>query len=136
VVIGLSLSTLELERLRGTTVACATAALVASAAVFFVPELASLRVEWPGVDHALLGPSALRVTELSSPLVVLPSGLWLLTVAVTPRSRLDRAGLRRTAAGSVTMTLAFVTESPVLLLSVWVLSTALFLAALPSTEHR
>lgn len=127
---------LELERLRAAAVICACISVTAAAAVLYVPSLGSLRIAWPGNAHPLLGDTLLRVTEFSAPLVLLPSALWLITVAVTPRARLARAGLQRTALATVAATFAFLTESPALLVLLWVVSNWLFLTALSSTEHR
>ena len=126
---------LESDRLRTIAVVCASASLAASAAVFVAPALASMRIDWPGAAHPLLGPSLLRVTTFSTLLIPLPTALWLITVGVTPKSRLDRAGLGRTAFATVFTTLAFLTESPALLVVFWTLSNLLFLAALSPAEH-
>lgn len=124
------------ERLRTLAVAGAAVSFAAAAAVLFVPALAAAHVPWPGGGHPLLGASIIRVTGLSAPLVPLPAALWLITIAVTPRSRLDRAGLIRTAVATAATTLAFSTDSPVLLVALWILTTALFLRALSPAEHR
>jgi NADH-quinone oxidoreductase subunit M len=126
----------ELERLRAAAVVCACLSVTAAAAVLVVPSLGSLRIAWPGDPHPLLGDTLLRVREFSAPLVPLPSALWLMTVGVTPRARLARAGLQRTALATVAATLAFLTESPALLVLLWVVSNWLFLTALSATEHR
>jgi NADH-quinone oxidoreductase subunit M len=126
----------QLERLRAAAVVSACIALAASTAALVVPSLGSFQIAWPGDVHPLSGGMLLRITKLSSFLVPLPSALWLITVAVTPRARLDRAGLQRTALAAVAATLAFLTESPILLVLLWVVSNGLFLTALSKTEHR
>ena len=55
--------------------------------------------------------SALRINTLSAALLPLAAGLWLLTVAVTPRAALDRRGLRRTAVATLLTLGSFLTES-------------------------
>lgn len=127
---------MDTERLRSVAVACASISLAACAAVFFVPELGSLRISFPGDVHPLWGSSILRVTEFSTALIPIPAALWLVTVAGTSRSQLDRAGLVRTAIAALAATLAVLTESPVLLVVLWVLSNLLFLKALSPTKHR
>lgn len=135
-VVLLARSGLELERLRAAAVACACIALTTSAAVLIVPSLGSFQIAWPGRGHLVLGDMLLRINTFSRPLVLLPSALWLVTVSVTPRARLDRAGLQRTALATVATTFAFLTESPAILVLLWIVSNQLFLAALSSTEHR
>lgn len=127
---------LSTERLRSAAVACAGISVAACSAIFVVPALRALTVAWPGEAHYLLGDALLRVSEFSAPLVVLPSALWLVTVAVTPRGRLDRAGLKRTALASLSLTIAFLTESPLVLVLIWILSNGLFLEALGAPKHR
>ena len=126
---------LEFSRLRAAAAVCALVSALACAAVLVVPELAALHIAWP-VDSAILGPSLLRVSELSAPLIPLPSTLWLLSVATTPRSRLDAAGLRRTAIAALVATIAFSTESPALLVLLWMTSNRLLVAALAEPAHR
>jgi NADH-quinone oxidoreductase subunit M len=134
-VIALARLGLPLERVRAVAVVCAGLALAAAAAIFAVPALAGLRIAWPAA-HPLLGDSVLRVNALSTPLIPLPAALWLMTVAVTPRARLDRGGLQRTALATLTATLAFLTESPALLVVLWSLSNLLFIRALAGPTHR
>lgn len=134
-VVGVALD-LEAERLRRLAVLCAGAMFAIAATLFVVPELHSFQIPWPGAAHAFLGQSMLRSDAFSSALIPLPAALWLLTVAVTPRSRLDRAGLPRTALSTLATTLAFLTESPALLMLFWTASVAMFLAALSPPDAR
>lgn len=126
---------LALERLRAVSAACAATCMLTCAAALAVPSLGHLHVSWPFVAPALLGPSLFRVSGFSSLLLPLPSALWLVSVAVTPRSRLDAGGLMRTAGATLSATLAFLTESPLLLVGFWTISNLLLLGAL-SAEHR
>ena len=64
------------------------------------------------------------------------AGLWLLTVAVTPRASLDRGGLRRTALATLITLASFLTESAVVLLLLSVASVWTFLSALADPAHR
>jgi NADH-quinone oxidoreductase subunit M len=135
VFVALSRAGLPLERLRAAAAACAGAMVLACSASLVVPALGSFRVAWPFAPHALLGASIFRVSELSAPLLLLPSSLWLVSVAVTPRSRLDGGGLTRTALATLSATFAFLTESPALLVVFWTTSNLLFLAALHGEQH-
>jgi len=127
---------LALERLRAVAAACAAACLLTCAAVFASPALGALHVAWPFAAPPLLGSSLFRVSVFSTYLLPLPSALWLVSVAVTPRSRLDAAGLQRTAGATLSATLAFLTESPALLLVFWTISNLLLVGALSRSEHR
>ncbi len=127
---------MALPRLRAAAAVCAAACTLVCAAVFALPSLRALHVDWPLPFHpALLGPSLFRVSEFSSFLIPLPSLLWLVSVAVTPRTRLDAGGLQRTAAATLSATLAFLTESPALLVVFWTVSNLLFLGGLSTREH-
>ena len=64
------------------------------------------------------------------------AGLWLLTVAVTPRAALDRGGLRRTALATLITLASFLTESAVVLLLLSVASVWTFLAALAGHHYQ
>lgn len=127
---------LAVERLRAVAAVCAAACLLTCAAVFVSPSLEALHVAWPLATHPLLGPSLFRVSVFSTFLLPLPSALWLVSVLVTPRSRLDAGGLQRTAGATLSATLAFLTESPALLVVFWTVSNLLLVAALSPTEHR
>jgi len=135
VVLGLGLG-MEDERLRRLTVIAAGAMFAIAATLFVIPELHTFRIPWPKAVHPLLGASMLRSDAFSSALIPLPAALWLLTVAVTPRSRLDRTGLPRTALSTLATTMAFLTESPALLMLFWAASVAMFLAALSPPDAR
>ncbi|HEX8789726.1 MAG TPA: proton-conducting transporter membrane subunit [Polyangiaceae bacterium] len=137
IVVALGRAGLEVERLRTTAAGCAAACMLACASVFVSPKLGALHVAWPFAGaHPALGASLFRVSELSKFLLPLPSTLWLVSVAVTPRSRLDAAGLERTAAATLSTTLAFLTESPTLLVALWTTSNLLFVGGLSRTEHH
>jgi NADH-quinone oxidoreductase subunit M len=135
VVVGLALG-MEAGELRRLAAISAGAMCAIAAALFVVPELRTFHIPWPGAPHPLLGGSILRSDAFSSALIPLPAALWLLTVAVTPHSRLDRTGLQRTALATLTTTLAFLTESPALLALLWTASVAMFWAALSSPDAR
>jgi NADH-quinone oxidoreductase subunit M len=119
---------IDTERLRGVAVAASSVMLAVTGPLVWLPEAHALELSWL---RALL-----RLDSISTALVPLPAALWLLTVAVTPRSRLDRAGLPRTALATLATTLAFLTDRPLLLLSLWVFTDLLFFAALSEPEAR
>ncbi|MFO7567781.1 MAG: proton-conducting transporter membrane subunit [Enhygromyxa sp.] len=135
-----SRSVLELEVLRRFAVACAGALLVAAALPLAGGPLAELALPWPVASGSawapLLGPSVIRTDVLSSVLLPVVAALWLLTVAVTPRSRLDRAGIRRTAIATLIISFAFATTSPLLLAIAWVGSSVPYLLALGKPQFR
>src|SRR5204862_2386682 len=78
----------------------------------------------------------IRINTLSSVLLPFAAGLWLLTVAVTPRAALDREGLRRTALATLLTLTSFLTESAVVLLLLSAASVWTFLSALADPAHR
>jgi NADH-quinone oxidoreductase subunit M len=77
-----------------------------------------------------------RIDTLSSVLLPFAAGLWLLTVAVTPRASLDRRGLRRTAVATLLTVMSFLTESAVVLLLLSAASVWTFLSALADPAHQ
>ena len=82
------------------------------------------------------GEDFIRIDTLSSVLLPFAAGLWLLTVAVTPRAALDRRGLRRTAIATLLTLTSFLTESAVVLLLLSAASVWTFLSALDDPAHR
>jgi NADH-quinone oxidoreductase subunit M len=137
-VIGASLLRLEVERLRRLAVVAAGAATLLALAVGVSP---AVRGVWLRTDllTALPGGEALvRVDALAAALLPFAAGLWLLTVAVTPRALLDRDALRRTAVAALITLASFVTESAVALLLLSVAGVWAFLAALgtPGQRHQ
>ena len=131
-----SLSGLHIERLRAVAVGCAGALFLLSLGVLFVPELHRAVVPMPGDLGELAGESVLRIDAFTTVLLPLAPALWLLTVAVTPRTRLDLLGLRRTAVATLVTMAAFLTESPALLAVLWTVSTVVYLSALTSPATR
>ena len=127
-----SLSPIGVERLRRISVILA-GVMTAAAALFVSGPAASLSAGGPVPFPANL----LRVSALSTALLPFAAGLWALTVAVTPRSALDRSGLGRTAVATLITFTSFLTENAVLLLVLWIGSVWTFLGALSgSAQHR
>jgi len=127
-IVAMTASRIDIERLRRIAVGAATAMVVASLRMAALPQAILLRT--PALPWAPGGEAILRVDALSSVLLPLASGLWLLAVAVTPRAFLDRGGLRRTALATLTTYASFLTESAIVLLllsiaSLWTFTTAL-----------
>ena len=127
-VVVMTLTQLGVERLRRIAVGAAVAMAAASLAAATLPHVVLLRssaLTWAPAAEAIL-----RVDALSSVLLPLASGLWLLTVAVMPRGSLDRGGLRRTALATLVTYASFLTESAVVLLLLSMASIWTFIAAL------
>jgi NADH-quinone oxidoreductase subunit M len=82
------------------------------------------------------GEEVIRVDALSAAFLPFTAGLWLLTVAVTPRASLDRRGMRRTAVATLIALASFLTESAVVLLALSIVSVWTFLSALGDPEHE
>jgi NADH-quinone oxidoreductase subunit M len=135
-VVGISYLDLDVERLRRLAVGAAVAMLLATLVVAVSPSLRALSIAgsalgWVGGDMALV-----RIDTLSAALLPFAAGLWLLTVAVTPRAALDRRGLRRTALATIITLASFLTESAVALFLLSVASVFVFLSALADPAHR
>ena len=136
VVVVASFLRMEVERLRWLAVGCAST-LVALAALGLVAlGLQSLDIEMPWQASPMLGRAWFHIDSLSSLLIPLTAVLWGLTVAVTPRARLDHLGLRRTALSTVATIGCFSTTSPLLLLIFSTASIAILLAGLGAQRHR
>jgi NADH-quinone oxidoreductase subunit M len=127
---------IDAERLRRIAVVCAAAMLLVSLAVAVVPELQRVSIRTSLLSAVPGGERVVRLDALSSLLLPFAAALWLLTVAVTPRAALDRAGLQRTAVATLTTLASFLTESAVILLILWILSIRTFLSALADPAHR
>ena len=135
-VIAASLMGLDVERLRRLSVVCATSMLLAALAVANSPQLRALSVRTSVLSWLPEGEAILRIDTLSSVLLPFAAALWLLTVAVTPRTSLDRRGLRRTAVATLITLVSFLTESGVILLLLSAASVWTFLWALSDTAHQ
>src|SRR5262245_32985363 len=135
-VIVASLFPLGVDRLRRLAVVAAAAMLLMSMVVAISPSLRTLSIRTSVLTWAPVGEAIIRINALSSVLLPFTAGLWLLTVAVTPRAALDRGGLRRTAVATLITLGSFLTESAVVLLLLSIASVWTFLSALPGAEHR
>jgi NADH-quinone oxidoreductase subunit M len=134
-VVGASFFHFEAERVRRFSVLSAAMMVLATLVVAVSPQLRfSIRtnaLSWlPG------GEAIVRIDALSSVLLPFGAGLWLLTVAVTPRAVLDRGGLRRTALATLINLVSFLTESALVLLLLSAASVWTFLSALSDPAHR
>jgi NADH-quinone oxidoreductase subunit M len=135
-VVGASFLRLDVERLRRFAVACAISMLLAALAIAVTPSLHGLSIRSSVLTWVPGGEAIVRIDTLSEALLPFAAGLWLLTVAVTPRAALDRGGLRRTALATLVTLASFLTESAVVLLLLSVASVATFVSALPGVEQR
>jgi NADH-quinone oxidoreductase subunit M len=135
-VIGASFLRLDVERLRRLAVASAAAMLFAALVIAVSPRLHDVAIRTALLSGAPGGEALVRIDTLSAVLLPFAAGLWLLTVAVTPRAALDRRGLRRTALATLVTLASFLTESAAALLLLSVASVWTFLSALADPAHR
>jgi NADH-quinone oxidoreductase subunit M len=110
--------------------------LLVALVVTVSPRLRAFSIRTSVLSWAPGGEAVIRIDALSDVLLPFAAGLWLLTVAVTPRAALDRAGLRRTAVATLITLGSFLTESAVVLLLLSVASVWTFLSALADPAHR
>lgn len=136
VVIAASFLQLDVERLRRLAVASAATMVAAALGIALSPALRTVSIRTTALTLAPGGEALVRVDTLSAVLLPFAAGLWLLTVAVTPRGALDRAGLRRTALATLVTIASFATESAVALLLLSAASVWTFLSALSDPAHR
>ena len=130
----LTLVRLDVERLRRIAVAAAVVMVIASLRVAALPHTIGIRSS--ALTWAEGGEAILRVDALSSVLLPLAAGLWLLTVAVTPRASFDHGVLRRTALATLLTFASFLTESAVVLVALSAGSLWTFLAALDGQLYQ
>ena len=126
----------DVEHLRRMAVISAVAMLLAALVIAVSPDLRAVSIRTSVASWAPGGEAIIRLDTLSAALLPFAGGLWLLTVAVTPRGALDRAGLRRTALATLVTLVSFLTESPVILLLLWIASVGTFLCALSNPAHH
>lgn len=135
-VIGASFLRVDVERLRRLAVASAVAMLLAALVIAVSPPLRALSIRTSALGWVPGGEAIIRIDPLSAVLLPFAAGLWLLTVAVTPRAALDQGGLRRTALATLITLASFLTESAVVLLLLSVASVWTFLSALANPAHQ
>jgi len=135
-VIGASFLRLDVERLRRLAVVSAAAMVLAALVIAVSPTLRSISIRTSALSWVPGGEAVIRIDTLSAVLLPFTAGLWLLTVAVTPRAALDRGGLRRTALATLITFASFLTESAVVLLLLSTASVGTFLSALADPAHR
>jgi NADH-quinone oxidoreductase subunit M len=131
-----SLLRIDVERLRRLAVALAVGMLLAALAVTGWPELRAVSIRTSMLTWVPGGEELIRIDTLSAVFLPFAAGLWLLTVAVTPRAALDRGGLRRTALATLVTLVSFLTESAILLLVLWIASFWTFLSAVSNPAHH
>ena len=135
-VVGASFLELDVERLRKVSVGAAILMLLAALAVLASPALRDYAIHTSALTGIAEGEDIVRVDTLSSALLPFAAGLWLLTVAVTPRAALDARGLRRTAVATLLTLASFLTESAIVLLVLSAASVWTFLSALSDPAHH
>src|SRR6186997_2396445 len=89
-VIGASFLRLDVERLRRLAVASALLMLVGALAIAVSPGLRAFAIRTTALTLAPGGEAIVRVNAFAAVLLPFAAGLWILTVAVTPRASLDR----------------------------------------------
>ena len=125
----------DVERLRRLAVVSAAAMLLVTLAIAATPHLR--QISWTTSALSWAGREAIvRIDTLSAAFLPFAAGLWLLTVAVTPRASLDRGGLRRTALATLITLASFLTESAVVLLALSIASVWTFLSALHAHRYQ
>src|SRR6187401_3292193 len=129
-VVGVSFLRVDVDRLRRLAVASAIGMVLAALVVALSPTLRSFSIRTSALSWIPGGEALIRIDMLSAALLPFAAGLWLLTVAVTPRAALDRLGLRRTTVATLITVASFLTESAVLLLILSAASVWTFLSAL------
>ncbi|HSC27836.1 MAG TPA: proton-conducting transporter membrane subunit [Vicinamibacterales bacterium] len=135
-VTGASWLRLDVERLRRLAVAASVAMLLAALVVAASPGHHDFAIRTEALSRIPGGEDIARVDTLSAALLPFAAGLWLLTVAVTPRSALDRRGLRRTALATLFTLASFLTESAGVLVLLSAASVWTFLSALADPAHQ
>ena len=135
-VIGASVLRIDIERLRRLAVISAIAMVLAALVIAVSAPLRDFSIRTSALTSMPGGEDLVRIDALSSVLLPFAAGLWLLTVAVTPRAALDRGGLRRTALATLLTLASFLTESAVVLLLLSAASVWTFLSALGDPAHR
>ena len=135
-VIGASFLRVDVERLRRLAVASAIVMVLAALAIPLSPALRAFSIRSSALSWIPGGEEIVRIDTLSAALLPFAAGLWLLTVAVTPRAALDREGLRRTALATLITLASFLTESALVLLILSAASVWSFLSALADPAHQ
>ena len=135
-VIAASFVRFHVERLRRLAVVSAIVMVLAALLFPLSPSLRDYSIRTSALSWIPGGEDIIRVDTFSAALLPFAAGLWLLTVAVTPRAALDRGGLRRTALATLITLASFLTESAIVLLILSVASVWTFLSALADPAHQ
>ena len=85
-VIAVSFLRLDVERLRRLSVTAALTMMLAALVIALSPALRMFSIRASALSRMAGGEAIVRVDTLSSVLLPFAAGLWLLTVAVTPRA--------------------------------------------------
>ena len=135
-VIGSSYFHVDVERLRRLAVMAAIAMLLAALVIPLSPSLRNAAILTSTQSWLPGGGDIVRTDTFSSALLPFAAGLWLLTVAVTPRATLDRGWVRRTALVTLLTVASFLTENALVLLVLSIVSMWTFLSALVEHHQR
>jgi NADH-quinone oxidoreductase subunit M len=135
-VIAVSLLDRDVDLVRRVAVVAAIGMVLAALVITLSPRLRTFAITASTLSWVPGGEDIVRVDMLSAVLLPFAAGLWLLTVAVTPRAALDRRGLRRTAVATLLTVASFLTESAVVLFVLSVASLWVLLSALADPAHQ
>jgi NADH-quinone oxidoreductase subunit M len=135
-VVCVSFLRVDVEHLRRLSVGSAMVMLGMALVIPLSPALQTFSWHTSALTWIPGGEEIVRIDTLSAALLPFAAGLWLLTVAVTPRASLDQRGLRRTAVTTLITLACFLTESAVVLLVLSAASVWTFLTALADPAHR
>jgi NADH-quinone oxidoreductase subunit M len=126
----------DVERLRRLAVIAAIVMLLGALVIPLSPTLRSVAILTSTQSWLPGGGDIVRTDTFSSVLLPFAAGLWLLTVAVTPRATLDRGVVRRTALVTLLTVASFLTENALVLLVLSIASMWTFLSALAEQHQR
>ncbi len=135
-VLGISFLRVTTAALRNIAVASAVAMLGVTVMIAASPAAMAFSIRTAALTWMPEGEALIRINMLSAVLLPFAAGLWLLTVAVTPRAALDARGVRRTALATVITVASFLTESAVALFLLSVASVWTFWSALEGHRYQ
>lgn len=126
VAIAATLVTSSVERQWRAVTALASLSTIVAALPLVAPPLARFRVVVGAIGDA----AVVRVDALSAPLPTLAALLWLITLALAPRSTIDARSLRRDALATALTTVTYLSEHPLVLVGTWTITALAFTRAL------
>jgi NADH-quinone oxidoreductase subunit M len=125
----------SVEQLRRLAVLVSVALTFVSSLALVYEPLQRVSVILPASVTTGLAVPLFRVDAFSSVLLPFAALLWVLTVTATPRARLNRDDITRTALSTFITLCAFASAHPLVLTVAWFFSSFLLVAALGANEH-